>query len=253
MRLKRFNVVRWLTVGVLVVVAAATALAQRGGYQPYLSYSGNVRYDGKFVFVRMSYPYFSRNAAPWSHDYPWGENNFLKILTFISNVNAHVNESSIMAFGDPEMYKFPVIYLCEPGYWTMTDDEVVALRTYLQKGGVLIVDDFPYGHWGYFDVQMARVFPEGRFIDLTAEHPIFHSFFEIDSFDIIPQHYMAGRPIFRAMFEGNDEKKRMMVMVNYNTDISEYWESYETGIRPVSETNQAFKLGVNEFIYAITH
>ena len=27
-----------------------------------------------------------------------------------------------MDFGDPEMFKFPVIYLVEPGYWTMADE-----------------------------------------------------------------------------------------------------------------------------------
>jgi len=244
---------RPVVISLLVLAAAATTLAQRGGYQAYLSYSGNQRYDGKFVFVRMSYPYFRNNAAPWSHDYPNGEWNFLKILTAISNVSAHVNESNIMAFGDPEIFKFPVIYLCEPGFWSMSDAEVVNLRTYLQKGGFLIVDDFPYQHWGNFDVQMSRVFPEGKFIDLEPKHPIFHSFFEINSFDIIPQYYMQGRPIFRAIFEDNNPEKRMLVMVNYNTDISEYWEFSQTWRMPVAETNEAFKLGINEFIYGITH
>jgi hypothetical protein len=249
--LRRFA--RPIAVTLLVLTAAATTLAQRGGYQQYLGYSGNQRYDGKFVFVRMSYPYFRGNAAPWSHDYPTGEWNFLKILTAISNVPAHVNESNIMPFGDPEIFKFPVIYLCEPGFWTMSDAEVVNLRTYLQKGGFLIVDDFPYQQWGNFDVQMSRVFPEGRPIDLDVSHPIFHSFFEINSFDIVPQYYMQGRPIFRGIFEDNDVKKRMMVMINYNTDVSEYWEFSQSGARPVPETNEAFKLGVNEFIYGITH
>ena len=43
--------IRSAFVAVLVIFAAATALAQRGGYRSQ-SYSGNVPYDGKFVFVR---------------------------------------------------------------------------------------------------------------------------------------------------------------------------------------------------------
>ena len=39
---------------------------------------------------------------------------------------------------------------------------------------------------------MKRVLPEGRFVDLDASHPIFHSFFEINRLDIIPQAYIAG-------------------------------------------------------------
>ena len=47
---------------------------------------------------------------------------------------------------------------------------------------------------------MSRVFPEGRWVELDATHPIFHSFFEIDSLDIIPQAYdrAAGRSSARC-------------------------------------------------------
>src|SRR6185295_2655425 len=103
------------------------------------------------------------------------------------------------------------------------------------------------------DLQMSRVFPDLHWVDLDPTHPIFHSFFEINSFDIIPQYYDAGRPIFRALFEDNDPKKRMLAIANYNTDISEFWEWSNTGFRPIDENNEAYKLGVNEFIYGITH
>jgi len=238
----------------LVLLVGATALAQRGGYRGgFTAYGGNVPYDGRFVFVRMSYPWQQRQAPYWSHDYPDGEENFLKILQSITNMPLHVNESSIMAFSDPEIFKFPLLYLVEPGYLWLSDAEVVSLRAYLQKGGFLILDDFPDWAWGNTELHFSRVFPDLKWIDLDVKHPIFHSFFEINSFDIIPQYYMRGRPIFRALFEGNDPTKRMMVMANYNTDLSEYWEHSATGIKPVEEDNEAFKIGVNQFIYGITH
>ena len=65
------------------------------------------------------------------------------------------------------------------------------------KGGFVIVDDFKLpggiggGGWDHFEANMKRVFPEGRFFDLDVSHPIFHSFFEIDSLDIVPQAYNA--------------------------------------------------------------
>ena len=55
---------------------------------------------------------------------------------------------------------------------------------------------------------------------MDPSYPIFHSFFEIDSFDIVPQSYDRGRPIFRGLFEDNDPKKRLMAIINYSTDIS---------------------------------
>ena len=252
---------RQIGLAALLIVAlagTATVFAQRNyerresAYTQ--SYSGNVRYDGRFVFVRMSYPFSGRQQPYWAHDYPTGEEHFLKILSSITNLSTHVTESSIMSFSDPEMFKFPVLYLCEPGYWYMSDGDVTNLRAYFLKGGFLVVDDFPFRAWAQFDQQMARVFPEGRWIELDPTHPIFHSFFEINSFDIIPQAYnLGGRPIFLAMFEDNDPAKRMYAMVNYQNDISEFWEYSETGRYLVSDANEAYKIGVNQFIYGITH
>ena len=53
MQVKRL---RSALVVVLAVFASATALAQRGGYRSQ-SYSQNIPYDGKFQFVRISYPW----------------------------------------------------------------------------------------------------------------------------------------------------------------------------------------------------
>jgi len=250
----------WLRIavaGALVIGLAATALAQRGGFgrrafRP--SYSGNVSYDGKFVFVRMSYPYFGRQLDPWAHDYPTGEFNFMTIFSTITNTPSHVNESSIMSFSDPEMYRFPVIYLCEPGYWDLSQDEAVLLRDYLVKGGFMIVDDFPDWSWQNFDLQMSRAFPEAQWIQLTEEHQIFHSFFEVNPFDVIPPYsQLGGNPSFWALFEDNDPAKRMYVVVNYQHDISEWWEYSNQGYAMFEASNEAYKIGVNEFIYGITH
>jgi hypothetical protein len=147
-----------------------------------------------------------------------------------------------MSFDDPEMFKFPVIYLVEPGYWWMSDQQVVQLRDYLVKGGFLIVDDFPYWAWPQFDEQMSRLFPKAKWIDLDVTHPIFHSFFDIATLDIVPAYPALGeRPIFRALFEDNDPAKRMYVIANYQNDLSEFWES-RAGLSH-GETNEAYKVG----------
>ena len=164
-----------------------------------------------------------------------------------------------MSLGDPEIFKFPIIYLVEPGSWSLSEAEAVALRAYLQKGGFLIIDDMGGGtgrrpdQWPNFEYQMSRVFPQGRWEDIEANHPVFHSFYEIPKPHDIPQYYDGGSPIFRGMYEDNDPTKRLMVFVNYNTDLSEFWEFSETGLRPFDESNQAYRLGINEFMYGIIH
>ena len=42
-------------------------------------------------------------------------------------------------------------------------------------------------------------------------------------------------------------------LINYNNDVAEYWEWSDTGFLPVDFTNEAYKLGVNYIVYALTH
>lgn len=218
----------------------------------------NPPYDGQFTFVRLRYGPETRMVSqrlPWSHDYPTGERHFMKILEEVSYVRPKTGETSILGLDDPELFKHPIAYMAEPGYWLITETEAAAFRAYLLKGGFVIFDDFSgdRGGWANFEYAFRRVLPEARFFDLDPSHPIFHSFFQIDSFDILPQAYDVGRPVLRAVFEDNDPQKRMIAMVNYNTDISEYWEEAGMGFHPTWETNEAYKLGVNYVLYGLTH
>ena len=248
---------------VLLTVGVSSALAQRrgfggggfGGRNRREAIQPNPPYDGRFTFVRIRYgpDYgFTSQGLPWSHDYPTGERHFMKILNELSYLNAHEDETSILPLDSPDLFKYPVAYLCEPGGWVMSDQEAAGLHAYLKKGGFVIVDDFRYQHWGNFEQQMLRVLPEARIFDLDITHAIFHSFFEIKTLDV-PQYYDPPPAIFRAIYEDNDPKKRIMVMINYNTDISEFWEWSDTGLKPIDESNEAYKLGVNYIIYGMTH
>lgn len=242
-----------------VLVGASVAAAAQGrffGYgQPVLP---NPPYDGQFTFARLRYgPALTMvgQRVPWSHDYPWGERNFMRILDEVSYLNPKLEETSVLGLDDPELFRHPIAYMAEPGFWTITAAEAENFRAWLEKGGFVIFDDFAEdrGGWAAFEYAFRRVLPAARFYDLDASHQIFHSFFEIDSLDILPQHYDIGRPVLRAVFEDNDPAKRMMAMINFNTDISEYWEEGNQGFRPVWETNEAYKLGVNYVLYGMTH
>jgi hypothetical protein len=100
---------------------------------------------------------------------------------------------------------------------------------------------------------MQRVLPGARFVDIGASHPIFHSFFEIGTLDDFPQAYNAGPAVFRGVYENNDPRRRLQMMINYNTDISQFWEWSGRGLRPVDDTNEAYKLGVNYVVYGLMH
>ena len=257
----------------LAALIAVTALAQGRRFGGGFGFGGprgrfrtmpNAPYDGRFTFVRVSYEtapggYWWRGQPSWSHGYPIAEQNLMKIMNEVSYLGANEETINTLALDDPELFKYPVAYIIEVSWWTLTDREAGALRTYMQKGGFVIVDDFKaYGDfgspgWEVFEANMKRVLPEARFFEMSASHPIFHSFFEINNLDVIPQAYNAGKPVFRGIYEDNDPSKRLMMIVNYNTDVSQYCEWSGMGLRPIDDTNEAYKLGVNYLIYGLTH
>ncbi|PYP66478.1 MAG: hypothetical protein DMD26_07730 [Gemmatimonadetes bacterium] len=230
-----------------------------GGLDPDVH---NIKYDGRFTFARIRYVtgpggYYYRGLPAWAHGYNMAESNLMKIMREVTALRPHVDEGNAIALDDPELLKYPIAYMTEAGFWTMTDREAAGMRAYLLKGGFIIFDDFRddfrSAGWANFETNMRRSLPDVRFVDLDPSHPIFHSFFDIDSFDQLPQYYDRGRPIFRGAFQDNDPKKRLMVMINFNTDVSNYWEFSATGWVPVEESNQGYKLGVNYLMYALTH
>ena len=85
----------------------------------------------------------------------------------------------------------------------LSGDEVMQLRNYLLKGGFLIFDDFRDDHWFNLEAQMRKVFPDLRWIELDATHPVYHSFFDINAleYECI---YCPAIPIFYGLFEDND-------------------------------------------------
>jgi hypothetical protein len=226
----------------------------QGGANPF----PNVPYDGKFTFVRIKFEPlgggegFRGRDLKWDHDYPRGERHFQRILHEITAIRPHIDESNVMTLDDPDLMKFPVAYLSEPGFWTVTDEEATGLRTYLQKGGFIIFDDFVGSHWYNFAEQFRKVLPEARLVPLDTSHPIFDSFFHIESLDFDHPNFPVKAQFF-GVFEDNDPAKRLMAIVNYNNDIGDYWEWSDEGFLPIELSNQAYRLGVNYVVYAMTH
>lgn len=215
-------------------------------------------YNGQFTFTRIRFGQpqgfggFGRGREPfWAHDYPRGERNFMGILDHVTNLNARVQDTNVLDLDDPELMKFPVAYLVEPGYWNPTDGEVAAFRNYLLKGGFVFMDDFGGPReWANVEEQYARVLPELRWIEVDGTHAIFQSFYQID--DPGSLYNYRGAPVYLALFEDNDPTKRIMVMANYNNDIGEFWEISNSGLVVIDIDNRAFQIGVNYMIYALS-
>jgi hypothetical protein len=262
-----------LVLGILGWTAAAAAAGQERirRFQRRAAPAGdvdftvfNVPYDGRFAFVRLSFTpdwtgwgggggFFGGVNYQWDHDYPRAERHFTTMLRELTATDAIADGSNILALDDPELFRYPVAYMSEPGHWTMTAEEADALRAYLLKGGFIIFDDFQGQHWFNFQDQIRRVLPDHRLVQLDASHPIFHSFFEIETLENFVHPLSFIPSTFFGIYEDNDPDKRLLLIANYNNDVGESWEWSDRDFIPIDLTNEAYKLGINYIVYALAH
>jgi Domain of unknown function (DUF4159) len=236
-----------------LTLAGATASAQPGWRDPARKDDG---YDGRFRFIRLRWDggnTFGRRGmnSAWMHDYPRAELNLAKILQELTLIDVNP-EGRILGLDDPELFNYPIVYMWEPGFWILSDQQAERFREYLLKGGFAIFDDFEYDQWDNLEGQMRRVLPGARWFEIKESHRVFDSFFRMK--EIYFPHPMYGiKPTYYGIFEGNDPSSRLMVVANHNHDVAEYWEFSDAGLWPIDLSNEAYKLGVNFMVYGLIH
>lgn len=250
---------RYLPVIALILLGCAAAVSAQSRF-------GNwgrteLPYDGRFTFVRLrwvggTYGAPVRGDRPnfWLHEFPLAEQNLMAVLADFTLVDARTDGSLILTLDDPDLFKYPVALLQEPGFWPMTDEEAAQLRAYLLKGGLLIINDFEGSQWQNFEAQMRRVIPDGEWLPLDGTHPVFDVFFRIDEPDLPhpSYHHLRGRvPEYFGLFEDNDPSQRLLSIANYNTNLAEYWMLGGQGFFPREPMTIGFEIGVNYMVYSL--
>ena len=260
------GVLRALVLAVAVALALSTpADAQRGRRFNWMSGDASpIDYDGRVVIVRLWYPHY----PGWSYDYPEMEQNLTLILKDVSALRMHPDGSNIFRMDDPELLHFPVAYLSEPGYWYPTPTEAEGLRTYLQKGGFLWVDDF-WGSaaWENWSREISRVLPPAEYpmFDIPLTHPIMHTVYDVKDFlqvSAISFWYSSGgqvsergRDSAEVHYRGiQDSHGRLMVLSTHNTDVADTWEREGESAEYFNLFSpRGYAIGVNVVLYALTH
>ena len=223
--------------------------AQSGAQSLY-----QVPYNGYFTFTRVRYGGgggfrgFGGSSA-WNHDYPYADRNLQFIVDEFTHLRTNTEGTNVLDLEDPRIFQYPILYMSEPGYWSVSDEGALNLREFLLKGGFLIFDDFELQQWDNMAAQMRRAVPEYVWFELDPSHPIFRSYWVVEDI-YVPHPLVRVIPNYQAMYEDNDPTKRMMVLANHNSDLAEYWE-FPEGRFGLDPTNAAYQLGVNYLIYAM--
>jgi hypothetical protein len=155
---------------------------------------------------------------------------------------------AVVSATDPELDRYPLLYLTGHGEIRLTDAEVEALRAYLSNGGFLHADD-NFGIDPTLRREIARLFPDESLVELPADHPIYRTAFPMAS-GLPKIHEHAGGPPhgYGVYHDG-----RLVLFYSFNTDLGDGWEDAEVHGDPPDVRRSALEMGANVFVYALTH
>jgi Domain of unknown function (DUF4159) len=219
----------------------------------------------EFYFARAIYRSRIRGGdprfIPWRIDYPKADRQFIIGLKRLSKLDVDDREHAVR-LDDPELRRHPFLYAVEVGHMDLTDAEARGLRSYLLAGGFLVVDDF-WGtlEWANFEQQLGRVIPEYPIVDISPDHPVLSSFYDIPGIIQVPNLSQGMRggptwerdgyePHFRGVF---DDAGRLMIAIVWNSDLGDAWEWADHPRYPLSYSTFAYEMGLNLIIYGMSH
>jgi hypothetical protein len=269
-------------IGLGALALAVFAVAQRGRFRfdsPESEASETPPRAAEFHFIRMEYtdlPQFQRGfgfrsrrgrgVGWWLQDWPDAEDHFTAGIERLTRID--IGDPRHVSLLDDHLFDYPWIYATQTGYWDLSDAETARLREYLLRGGFIMVDDF-WGpeEWEWFRQTMDRVLPNKTITDINQSDEVMHVLYDIQEKDrtFIPgsRHLRRGpggsivvmqppgtAPAWRAMY---DDRNRMFVAINFNTDVGDAWEFADVPYYPAAMTLLAYRYGVNYIIYSMTH
>ena len=147
---------RLVAAGIGAILLCASLAAQQiwvggGGFSRFAPRFPTIEdFDGRFLYCRGFFQ-SAYGRGGWSTDYPGADNNFSVRLAELTRVSVKFDPNRqphhvVVRLDDPTLFRCPMLFLENVEMLRFSELEVIGLRTYLQKGGFLWVDDY----WGSY-------------------------------------------------------------------------------------------------------
>lgn len=257
----------------ILVLFFLTALFAQRGFREYpyeevnpAAVPPDANEKTEWAFARLRYP--SGRFGGWGYrgswpiDFPKADRQFVQGVRRLTRLHTRSAEQVIdLELDDDEIFYWPWTYAVEVGHWDLTDPQCRKMREYLLRGGFLMVDDFHGTYeWQVFTATMNRIFPDRPIVEIPNSDPIFHAIYDLDEKIQVMGTVTFGSgvtyekdgvyPHWRGIY---DDRGRVMVAMCFNQDNGDAWEWADSPQYPEKAASQAYRLGINYIIYAMTH
>ena len=195
------------------------------------------------VLARVKYS----GGGDWYNDQS-AEVNLLKYVAEKTTINVRPAFEYVELSSD-KLFNYPIIFLTGHGNISFTDTEAKRLRSYLDNGGFLYIDD-DYGLDTAVRREMRKVFSDQEFQELPFSHDLYHSFYEFpNGLPKIHEHDEKPPQGFGLFTEDN----RLAVFYTFETNPSDGWADPDVHNDPPEKREDALKMGTNIVVYALTN
>ena len=212
--------------------------------KPYFSiliFVFNIVFAQKFSIARIHYG----GGGDWYSD-PSSIPNLLDFLDKNTSISVDPEEIRIK-LTDSDASFYPYLYLTGHGNIRFTNEEIIILRSMLINGAFLHADD-NYGMDKSFRRELKRLFPNKDLVSLPNDHPIFSSYYMIESG--LPKIHEHDNMPPQAL--GLFEKNRLILLYTYESDLGDGWEDESVHKDPWEIREKALKMGTNIIHYVLT-
>ncbi|MCL5991492.1 MAG: DUF4159 domain-containing protein [Bacteroidetes bacterium] len=198
--------------------------------------------ESKFKIARVKYS----GGGDWYNDQT-SEPNLLKFIA--QNTNLPIDPVyEFVDLASDNLFAYPVIYLTGHGNVNFTNTEAQKLRSYLQNGGFLYIDD-DYGLNEYIRKEMKKVFPEQDFAEIPFSHGIYNCHFKFPKgLPKVHEHDDKAPQGFGLFYNG-----RLCVFYTYESNLGDGWVDPDIYKDPQEIREAAFKMGTNVVVWALTN
>lgn len=164
------------------------------------------------------------------------------IYTKIDEKPHYVKPSSI------DLFNYPILFITGHGNMLLDEDSVENLRNYLTSGGFIHISD-NYGLDTFVRREFKKVFPELDFQEIAFNHPIYHQTYDFEyGTPKIHEHNGKAAQGFGLFYEG-----RLVCFYDYESDLSDGWESQAVHNDPPELREKALQMGANIIQFAFTN
>lgn len=185
-------------------------------------------------------------GGDWYND----QSSEINLLRFVNdNTNIHVDPVyEYVDLGSDNLFQYPLIFLTGHGNVNLSDAEARNLKSYLENGGFLYIDD-DYGLSKYIYEEMKKVFPDRVFVELPYNHPVFSCHFNFpEGAPKIHKHDDKAPKTMGLFIDG-----RLSIIFTLESNPSDGWADPEVHSNPPEKRREALEFGTNIIVYALTN